>query len=427
MSRPPCEHAPESRLRRACVHLCRADDLDHYQSFDGDGLRYALVCVACRQATVEGAPVAFERLCAACFAALEDDGFWDSGAEGVVGSPAAQVGPDRARVEHGEPVPAPFGEITAVCAAGDGWLAWAEGRPWWINARGQAHPRPRPDAALDAPTQLVASHCGRWAAVTNDRMGAAFEVATGRVLRGLARGDYHSEQTRFPLAYTRHEGAAVLLHSTDWNRMDAWDPATARDLTERVSPAYHKGRGPDPHYLDYFFGGLAVSPGGTRAASGGWVWHPVGMVATWDLGRWLGGHVWESEDGPSRGVMAHRDYAWDAPMCWLDERHLAVWGYGNDDLNLRDAVCVYRVPGAAGGRAERVRWFAGPARGPLYLDGDVLLSAGEGGATLWAVDEGVRLGAAPGWRPLGFHAGLRLYLSRDEAGLRTSWLVPTGG
>jgi hypothetical protein len=422
MDLPPCEHPPESRLRRVCVHLRAADSPDHYQRFDGDDLRYALVCDACRRATVAGTPVAFEALCAACFTTFEDESFWDSGAEGIVGIPLARIGTDRVGVEHGAPIPAPFDEIAAAHPAGAGWLVWAEGQPWWVDLDGRVHPRP-PVSAPAGPLELAASSCGRWAALADHGTGVVWEVETGRVLRTLARGDYHAEQTRFPLAFAPHEGGAVLLHGTDWNRVDAWDPASERDLTARVAPAYHKGRGPDPHYLDYFFGGLAVSPDGARVASGGWVWHPVGMVACWDLRRWLGGHPWESEDGPSRSVVAYRDYGWEAPMCWLDERDLAVWGYGNDDLNLRDAVSIYRMA-EAGGPAEPLRWFAGPERGPLHLDGDLLVSVGEAGVTMWAVDAGLRVGVVPGWRPLAFHRASRRYLSRADGGLRISRLVP---
>ena len=47
----------------------------------------------------------------------------------------------------------------------------------------------------------------------------------------------------------------------------------------------------------YFHGRLAVSPGNTRIAESGWVWGPVGVLASWDLKAWVTDNLWESEDG----------------------------------------------------------------------------------------------------------------------------------
>jgi hypothetical protein len=268
---------------------------------------------------------------------------------------------------------------------------------------------------------LYGSRSGQWAALVDERKGVAWEVESGRIALELARGDYHSEQTRFPLAFVDYGGRDVLLHATDWNRLDAFDLRAGSSLTERASPQHRLDPGPDPHYLDYFHGHLMVSPDQTRVADAGWQWHPVGAVASWSLTRWLGGEVWESEDGPSRTTFAPRDYAWDAPMCWLDERELAVWGYGNDDLNLLNAVSIYDTESEP--RARRPRWFAGPARGPLHLDGDVLVNVGEEGSSFWDPRSGERIGLAKGWRPAAFCARTRRYLCEDEGALRVDRIL----
>src|SRR5262249_3448308 len=140
------------------------------------------------------------------------------------------------------------------------------------------------------------------------------------------------------------------------------------------------------HYLDYFHCSLVVSPGQTMIADAGWVWHPVGIVTAWSLERWLGENVWESEDGPSRQRVLWRDYYWGGPMCWLDERRLAVWGYGNDDEWQIDGVRTFDVTTNA-----ELAWFPGP-RGELIHD-RVLASFGDDAKhfAIWDVATGARL------------------------------------
>ena len=41
-----------------------------------------------------------------------------------------------------------------------------------------------------------------------------------------------------------------------------------------------------PHYLDYLYGRLRPSPGGSRIVSDGWAWHPVGMPRAWAFRPW---------------------------------------------------------------------------------------------------------------------------------------------
>lgn len=174
---------------------------------------------------------------------------------------------------------------------------------------------------------------GRFAAVVNTRgrQGAVVDLQTGAVTMRLDRGDYRVEHSNFPAAFAEVDGRTVLVHGTDWNRLDASDPRTGELLTARAFAPYERG-GPLPeHYLDYFHGGLAVSPDGRFVADNGWVWSPTGAVVAWDLHRWLRENPWESEDGPSRRPLCWRDYFWDGPLCWVDNDRLAVWGYGTDD------------------------------------------------------------------------------------------------
>ena len=80
-----------------------------------------------------------------------------------------------------------------------------------------------------------------------------------------------------------------------------------------------------------------------RILDDGWVWHPVGIPATWSLERWSAGNVWESEDGPTRKILCTRDYYWDHAAAWIDETRVALGGIGEDDLDMIDGARIFDV------------------------------------------------------------------------------------
>lgn len=128
---------------------------------------------------------------------------------------------------------------------------------------------------------LHASADGAFAAVVNDygRFGEVLDLTTGRATLALDGGDYNEETVPFSLAFARHGDATVVVHRTDWNRLDVSDARTGELLTARPSDA-------PEHKLDYFHGALYLSPGGSRILDDGWIWHPVGFPAVWSLDRW---------------------------------------------------------------------------------------------------------------------------------------------
>lgn len=84
--------------------------------------------------------------------------------------------------------------------------------------------------------------------------------------------------------------------------------------------------------MDYFHGQLVVSPDGNWVADNGWIWHPMGAIATWNLDRWLTENVWESEDGPSRRALWWGKYDWNDSICWLNEHEIGITGQFEADL-----------------------------------------------------------------------------------------------
>ena len=190
---------------------------------------------------------------------------------------------------------------------------------------------------------------------------------------------------------------AIVIHRTDWNRLDISDAATGELLSGRERTRYGQGEPRPSHYLDYFHGGLLLSPGGRWIADDGWVWHPVGVPTVWDAQAWLGDNVWESEDGPSQRALCHRGYYWDTPMCWTGENQLAVSGIGSDDEAMLAGVRIFDVAAGA-----QVAAFAGPT-GALFAAGGRLYSAAADGLEAWDPRTGQRTGTVPGFVPARHH------------------------
>lgn len=173
---------------------------------------------------------------------------------------------------------------------------------------------------------LRVSDNGRFVALANQQglKGVVIDLSTGRQTMSLEREDYYSEHCPFPIAFFQRAGKTLLVHSTLWNRVDISDPATGELMTSRVSPTYQDRKTRPEHYLDYFHGSLLPSPNGEWIADNGWVWHPMGIVRTWSVERWLNDNPWESEDGPTAKGLTYQDN-WDDPICWIDQRTLGAW------------------------------------------------------------------------------------------------------
>jgi hypothetical protein len=419
MTMTGCPHSDRPPAGRVCPHLLHQPDGDYVQRFTGAGLAYDLLCPACAREP-DAAVAGLLPACADCFRVVEADNCW----EGVLGTPEVRVASRPLRFRHesvalpglaGEPVP----DVQPVEGSAGTWLACTaagslvEIDPLRRSARTLARV---PREALDFDGPAIAEARPAWvrgprcvlrvyrdgglAAVANTygSRGAVIDLSTGRVTLALRRDGYHADVSAFPLALAEWDGRPAVVHGTAWNRLDVSDARTGVLLTQRGPTACARGEDRPPHYLDYFHCGLSVSPGGHFVADNGWAWHPMGAVTAWSLPRWLGENVWESEDGPSKRVMCWRGYYWDGPMCWIDDRRLAVWGYGRDDEWLVPAAVVYD---AATG--ERTGWFAGP-KGSFASDGEHLFSFDPtAGTSAWDVATGERVAHEPDFCPAGYH------------------------
>ncbi|MGK3943417.1 hypothetical protein ABK046_33920 [Streptomyces caeruleatus] len=272
--------------------------------------------------------------------------------------------------------------------------------------------------------RLHASHDGRFAAVVNDygRFGEVLDLRTGEVTLALDNQGGHEETVPFSLEFAQSRGRCVVVHRTAWNRLDVSDAQTGALLTDRSLLAQANADTMPEHHLDYFHGSLYVSPDGKRILDDGWVWHPVGMPAVWDLDPWIDGNVWESEDGPSRVDVCGREYYWDHAMTWIDSSRVAVEGLGDDDDVMRPGARIFDTSrsGQTGlwqmPTAAELLAIEGPT-GRFFSDGTHLFSCGDTDLSIWDPAEGKLLATVAGFSPTHYHPGARQSLLLADDGV----------
>lgn len=240
---------------------------------------------------------------------------------------------------------------------------------------------------------------GRFCAIcerTGSR-GAVYDTLTDSWTMSLGRGDYCAEHRHPSIAFFRLDNRTLLVHATDWNRLDISDPSDGRLLTDRGPISCERSQPSPTHHLDYFHCRLHTSPSGMYVAEDGWVWHPAGVARFWSLKAWYDENPWESENGASIRNLMWRNYAWDQPMCFADDQTLLVYGFGEDIDWLVPAALVFDVPS---GRLRH--WFPGPS-GTFYFDRYLFSACYEQGTSVWDSNTGERLLLDSGLRPIAYH------------------------
>jgi len=411
-----CPHPDAPVFGLTCPHLLASGPASYREHFTGAGKESWLSCPECRQSSAPSA-----RVCRACWGGVRKRG-WD----GIVGAPSVVERPSALR----------FVTETRRLTARDGPgflalrpVAGRDAQHWvGLDEAGAIHALDLHEdrstiagtaAGLDVVRfgsgDLRVSDDGRFAAVFNPDgpNGAVVDLSTGRVTMRLDRGTYHIDQCHYPVAFFVHRGRSLLVHASEWNRLEVSDPATGGLLTARVASINDKGR--SEHYLDYFHCGLSISPDGRWLADDGWAWSPIAAVRVWSLGRWMDENVWESEDGPTARELCVRE-RWDAPLCWIDGDRLAVWGYGDEGWTI-PGVRVFAMPSG-----EETHWFPVAGRGELECD-DWLMSMQDEGTDLFDPETGERVLSEPGFRPGAYHPGTKTFLSWHDGDATISRLV----
>lgn len=411
-----------------CKHLTPDTDT-HFAWFSGRSTEHFLVCTACNSRY----PVVPDELVQADQDFLEaiDNPF---SCEGIRGAPEVRIRPCDFQFCHEEyrsalPCHSEILDIVPVPDDAEAWYCLTQASSLYrVNIRrGQAIEHYNLGTLpfeLDGEIVLCCSPQGDYAAIyqASGQLGVVFEIATGRVTLGLDRGDYRPENSHFPVAFFRHEGQTLLATATGWNRLEVVDPATGLIRTERSLTS--------DQALNYFHSQLLVSSDSTWIVDNGWVWHPAGIIRSWNLNEWVRHNPFESEDGPSVRELAVRTYYWDGPICWVNENTVAIWGWGSDDELLIPAIRLMDVVSG-----KELSWFAGPQvrkatcwppkkiATSLFFDVYLASVSDEVGTAIWDIATGERLLHEASFVPTDYHPKSKDYLTVTKDGFRCSRLI----
>ncbi|HEY8378325.1 MAG TPA: hypothetical protein VIK91_17635, partial [Nannocystis sp.] len=120
----------------------------------------------------------------------------------------------------------------------------------------------------------VADPSGRWAVVYERTGTAGILLRDGEIVREIHRSPYHAEAFLYPVCLFRFRDRVVLAHCPDsYARIEIDDAETGERLTRSTTR----------READFFHSRLAVSPGGRRLVSAGWIWQPWDAVVWFDI------------------------------------------------------------------------------------------------------------------------------------------------
>ncbi|WP_341280777.1 hypothetical protein [Paenibacillus sp. FSL H8-0537] len=287
------------------------------------------------------------------------------------------------------------------------------------------------------PVQIVVSKNGQYAAISNrfGRHAAVYDLLARQPIMKLSRDDYHSEVCTFPLAFAEIDGRSLLIHGTEWNRLDLTDVKSGELLSNRPQTNYD-----DDGYLNYFHGKLYVSQDQHWVVDTGWVWQPVGVIRFWNVRDWMN-NARESEDGASVGTPWHMLVDWDLPVAWVDAHTMAIWGqvdgdfFEEEDLPDEGALPVVILFNVVTGErsillreapaykttSQQEGVFPHP-QGQLAADGVRLFLWGKRmNMTVWNRHDGVQEVTEKDFCPDIYHEEARLFLQLDLQGEISAW------
>jgi len=177
--------------------------------------------------------------------------------------------------------------------------------------------------ALDAPIKLYYHH--PYICVT-ERYGlnaAVVNIQSCNTLK-LSREGYRNDVSSYSAGFIEDSGQVLLVHQTQWNRLDITNPETGQLLTTREIINEDTGEtettkwGTSPkrrqvNYIDYFHSLLHISPDGKHFLSNGWIWQPVDNIICFETNSFMSGY---EPSGKYTGYM--RGYAWDRPCTFIN-------------------------------------------------------------------------------------------------------------
>ena len=160
---------------------------------------------------------------------------------------------------------------------------------------------------------------------------SVINTETGKI-QEFGREDYHADVSVYSIGFIEREGRILLIHQTQWNRLDITDLESGNLLTERkikieVTPDKYdektggiiKGKRESENYLDYFHSSLHISPDGRNFLSNGWVWGPADNIRCFNAEEFFSAY-----ELCSFGIEYSNGYNWDRPCTFIDNNIFAV-------------------------------------------------------------------------------------------------------
>lgn len=158
---------------------------------------------------------------------------------------------------------------------------------------------------------------------------ATVNISDRQVLK-FAREDYHCDVSSYSAGFLEHNGRVLLIHQTQWNRLDITDLETEELLTKREIIYQESGEtetnkwGMFPkmeakNYIDYFHSLLHISPDGKHFLSNGWIWQPSDNIMCFEIERFL-----KEYETCGEHIEYYRGYAWDRPCAFVGNDMLVI-------------------------------------------------------------------------------------------------------
>src|SRR5579875_2596107 len=250
-----CPHTDDATTR-ACVHLIAEPGSDYVRRFTGHDLEYDLICGQCRKQEEE-IESNLRLICTQCFERIETEGFWDA----VLGRPAIRERAQQAHFEHMDvvarlPTGATLHDIQPLNSLSEPIFIALTTLGEDVSlltidlAARTITPLvtlPSSNLQLDRLLMLTLSPNGHFAAIASTRgeHGLVVDLQSGQMAMRLARGSYWEEASDFPIAFFQDNDHTLLVHGTDWSRLDISDPLSGALLTSRDLAPDESGKYPE--------------------------------------------------------------------------------------------------------------------------------------------------------------------------------------
>jgi len=402
-----CPHKNATHTWRECRHLFEDEeqDIETGWQFTGIGKEYNIICHECAD-NLENLESNLRTVCEEC---ARDNHFYF-----VVGQPEVKkrktpLGFNHRTIQIPGLVQESFLDIQPVeSESASTWIAVTASRKLVkIDLNTQTYTTFGDVTNFTENIALRMSPDGKFVAIVNELGidGIVIDLTTNQITMRLKRTKYFPEHTPFPVAFFLDNERSLIIHSIEGKGLNISDPRTGELLTNPDSAVY-QNKQPLPERIPAFFHtSLVVSPDNQYVANDGWIWHPIGIVVTWNLHKWLNENCNESEFGTSHRKLCDRDHFWNGSLCWVSNSTLAVWGYGSDDLCMVPAARLFDVT-----TGRELRWFSGPS-GKFEFDKYLFSFSETHGLSVWDVEIGEQLFYDLDFTPIRYNHRTKQFLT----------------